>query len=164
MKSKFAKRMWIIRHLKRAKIPPGKLILIYCSLIRPCFDYASVAYHSMITKGQSDALERMQSIALKTILGWNKSYRVCLEESGLEPLSRRRHKACLRFAEKNADSDRFPEWFPKNPATAYDLRTSERYRIDFARHERLRNAPIYFMRRLLNAQESEPDFNHGDHE
>ena len=95
----------------------------------------------------------MQAIALKTILGWNKSYRLCLEESGLTTLQERRHELCLKFAKKTEANPRFSYWFPPNEPTPYDLRQRERLSITFARHERLRNSPIHHMRRLLNGED-----------
>ena len=159
IKKKFAKRVWILRHLKRANLPEDKLLAVYCSFIRASIDYASVVYNSMITKTQSDDIERLQAIALKTIYGWSKSYRVCLQQSGLTTLAKRRCQATLNFAKRNATNPRFPDWFPTNTPTTYNLRVSERYRIDFARHERLRNAPLYHMRRLLNDLDTEGDNN-----
>ena len=70
-------RTWMIYHLKRLGMTPPGLINVYCSLIRPCFDYASVVYNSMLTKTQSEALERQQRKVLKIIYGWDSSY-ACL--------------------------------------------------------------------------------------
>ena len=39
LKIKFAKPVWILSHLKRARIEERKLIRVYCSFIRPIFDY-----------------------------------------------------------------------------------------------------------------------------
>ena len=164
IKRKFAARIWIIRHLKRARLNNDKLIRIYCSLIRPCIEYAQVIYHSMLTDQQATALERMQAIALKTILGWSKSYRTCLEEAALLTLSQRRHEACINYAQKNANNPHFQHWFPENPEPVYDLRKTERYQVGFARHERLKKAPIYAMRRLLNENGGHQDVDFNDFE
>ena len=139
LKRKFASRHWIIRNLKRAKMGGDKLIRVYCSLIRPCLEYAATAFHSMLTSGQSMELERLQSIALKTILGWDKSYRTCLAVANLQSLAERRYDLCKKFAQKTQEKERFNHWFPATDPSTYDLRSQERYRIEFARHERLRN-------------------------
>ena len=159
MKKKFAKRVWILRHLKRARIEKEKLIRVYCAFIRPCFDYLCATYHSMLTSTQSMALERMQSVALKTIFGWDVSYRQCLEKANINSLSERRHQMCLNFAKKTEANPRFAHWFPIRRQTDHDLRRTERLQVDFAKHERLRRSPIHFMRRLLNdqAHHQEPD-------
>ena len=153
IKKKFAARVWILRHLKRAKLDTDKLVRVYCAMIRPCMEYMSAVMHSQLTKTQSLALERMQAIALKTIFGWHRSYRECREQSGLDSLNERRHRATLSFAKKCLTSERFRKWFPENTESQYNLRRRERYVVDFARHERLKKAPIHYMRRLLNDQE-----------
>ena len=56
----------------------------------------------------------------------------------------------LRFAKKTRDNPRFDKWFPLNREITHDLRRREKYAVEFARHERLKRAPIYAMRRLLN--------------
>ena len=108
----------------------------------------------MLTVTQTNDLERLQANALRTIMGWNKSYRECLGRCEIETLHDRRYEACRTFATKNASNARFPHWFPENDEPPYALRTRERYKVTFARHERLRNSPIHFMRRILNDQEN----------
>ena len=39
LKIKFAKPVWILSHLKRARIEERKLIRVYCSFKRLIFDY-----------------------------------------------------------------------------------------------------------------------------
>ena len=42
-------RTWYIHNLKRLGLSPAGLLVIYTSLIRPCFEYSSVVYHSLLT-------------------------------------------------------------------------------------------------------------------
>ena len=76
------------------------LLKIYASLIRPCFDSAGDVYHSMLTKTQSDMLERMQQQIMKIIFGFDTSYQQCLSKAGLDYLSVSRFNLCERFALK----------------------------------------------------------------
>lgn len=50
------------------------LIEIYKTLVRPCFDYSCVVYHSLLTKNLSEKLEKQQRIILKMIYGFDVSY------------------------------------------------------------------------------------------
>ena len=59
-------RTWIIYHLRRLGMCPAGLINVYRVLIRPCFDYSSVVYNSMLTRLQSEALERQQRNFLRS--------------------------------------------------------------------------------------------------
>ena len=104
----------------------------------------------------------MQAIALKTIFGWNLSYRQCLQLADLEPLETRRKNLCLTFAKKTEANPRFQHWFPPADEIPYNLRRTERIQINFARHERLKNSPIYYMRRLLNDEEPEREVSFTD--
>ena len=80
-----------------------------------------------------------------------EEYYLVLEESGLETLAERRTKAVTQFAVKTSMNPRYSErWFPRNGEGEHNLRRREEYRVDFAAHERLRNAPIHRMRRILN--------------
>ena len=150
MKKQFAAAVWMLRHLRRARLDERRLTAVYVSMIRSVLEYASVVYGSMLTAGQSRMIERMQANALKTIWGWNKSYRECLELSGLTTLEARREENMRRFATKAAASERYSRWFPERRSTEHELRRTEKYQVRFARHERLKKAPIYAMRRLLN--------------
>ena len=149
-------RTWAIHNLKRLDLSPPGLLNVYVSLVRPCFDFASVVYHSLLTRTQSDMLERMQRKFLKIIYGFDVSYRTCLARAGLDLLSVRRSMLCERFALKTASNPSFVHWYPKNPKLSHDLRTTKTYHEYQTRTERLRAAPIYMFRRILNALESDP--------
>ena len=153
MKRRFAASVWIVRHLKGAGIDNQKITAVYCSMIRAQIEYAAVVYGPLLTAVQSAAVERLQAMALRTIWGWGKSYRECLEISGLEWLSVRRHRALCAFARKTSANPRYQYWFPPNDQHDHDLRRTERYKIRFAKHERLKNTPIYAMRRILNDED-----------
>ena len=113
----------------------------------------------MLTKTQSRQIERLQAQALRTIWGWEKSYRECLSLSGMERLEERRRIALTNFAKRTSQNPRYADWFPENDNNSYNLRNSEQYQIHFAKHERLKRAPIYAMRRILNDDWSGDDNN-----
>ena len=71
--------------------------------------------------------------------------------SGLDPLWERRYKMCTKFALKAAANPKFSHWFPLQPESGYSLRDQKKY-VEFpARTSRLRAAPLFYFRRLLNA-------------
>ena len=104
----------------------------------------------MLTGEMSDRLEDLQKKALKTIYGWDVSYADLLEISGLSTLKERREEIVDRFAQKTAKDTRFQHWFPRAPSTGHDTRQGPRYLEEFARTERLKNSPVFYMRRRLN--------------
>ena len=153
MRTKVRGRYWIIRHLKKAKVPEKDLILLYKCFILPLIDYASVVYHSMLTLEQAKMIENLQSFALKLIFGTKKKYSEILEEN--EPtitcVFDRRQKLVDQFILKTLDNENYSEeWFPKKSFSDQNLRTHLYYREDFARTDRLFNSPIFYYRRRLN--------------
>ena len=148
-------RTWIIYHLKRLGMGPGALVNVYRSLIRPCFDYASVVYHPMLTAAQSSALERQQRKILKVIFGWDQSYYSALASSVLERLDVRRTGLVERFAIRLAANPLLESWLPLNERSQHSLRSTQKYKEFGFRTERLRRAPLYSFRRVLNFLESE---------
>ena len=46
---------WSIHNLKRLGMSVGALVDIYKTIVRPCFDYACVVYHSLLTKTLSES-------------------------------------------------------------------------------------------------------------
>ena len=139
----------MLRHLKRHGLSEAELVRVYTTILRATTEFCAVVYGPMLTKEMSEALEHTQSQALKIIFGFNNSYREVLEKSGLQRLDERRRSSILRFAEK-AQAGRYSHWFPKN--TARKTRKTTVYKEEYARTERMKNSPIFFMRRMLNEQ------------
>ena len=138
----------MLRHLAKFGFGSDDLVQVYKSNIRPVIEYCSPVYHSLLTGEQAQKLERLQYQSLKCIYGLGKSYEDLLEESGLSRLSDRREEATLKFARK-AEAGAFGRWFPKRNASR-QLRNEAVYHEEYARCDRLRNSPIYTMRRMLN--------------
>ena len=80
----------IVRHFKKLGKEASILVNIYCTFIRPIFDYACASFHTTLTGEQSESLERLQCLTLKTIFGFDTSYSKCLELAGIERLDLRR--------------------------------------------------------------------------
>ena len=73
---------------------------VYTSLVRPVAEYATVAWHSLLTKEQANQLEKQQTQAMKNVLGIGISAEKMRNELALETLSDRRERSVLRFASK----------------------------------------------------------------
>ena len=149
MRRKFAARCWILRILKHAGISSRSLVEVYCLLVRPILEYPSNVFHSMLSKDLSESLERLQRIALKSIFGLNRSYESCLEEAAIPGQDSRRGELLESFTVKMSESPLFSAtWFPEKEASM--MRRQDKYVQEFANCQRLQDAPIYAMRRLLN--------------
>ena len=153
---KTRRRYWVLRHLRRFGLSEQELLDVYKSVVRSVIEFSAVVYHSMLTIEQSKSLERLQMQSLKCIYGVQYSYRKLLEITGLETLEERRIQACDNFARKCLDS-RFSHWFPRRERRE-GLRRGKTFKEEYARTNRMKNTPIYYMRRRLNyLAETNPD-------
>ena len=83
---KLRKKTWVLSKLRRKGMKTDDLVQVYKTTIRPSAEYASPAWHSMITACQSESLERQQNQAMKNIYGVGLSARKMREKSGLQQL------------------------------------------------------------------------------
>ena len=153
VKKKLRTKSWVLRTLRKCGFTPDELVRVYISMIRPAAEYASPAWHPLLTAGQTNEIERQQVQALKNIYGYELSAQKLREKANIPLLSTRRFEACKVFATKCAKSDRFKHWFPLRHQPVYARREGTSYRQYeeyTARTDRLRNSPLHYMRRVLN--------------
>ena len=75
------------------------------------------------------------------------------ELAEVKTLRQRRIDACDKFANACQKSERFSEWFPLRPVGRSGVRRGEVFKEEFARCNRLRDSPLFFMRRRLNGKD-----------
>ena len=151
IRQSFRERYWLLIHLKQHDFSEEELIIAYKAIIRPVAEYCSVVFHSMLTDQQDEQLERLQSTALRYIYRYGLSYAVMREKANLPTLRARRIEACDKFAMSCAASPRFCHWFPETRATRRSRHTAT-YQEFYARCDRLKNSPLFYMRRRLNGE------------
>ena len=117
----------------------------------PIADYCAAVYHPLLNDEQDQIIERLQAQALKCIYGPYLSYAQMRLLADVTTLRERRIEICDKFAKKCLASDRFSEWFPKKTSRR-SARGGETYVEEFARCDRLKNTPIFYMRRRLNGK------------
>ena len=152
MLKKARKKLWTIRHLKRAGLGQEDLLKVFNTCIRPTLEYVAPTYHPMLTKEMSDNIEQIQRRAIKLIYGWDADYQKLLDEERITSLSTRREELTLKFAKKTAENTRFSDWFVKKIPGVYDIRNEKKYVEYYGRTERLRKSPLFYMRRMLNEE------------
>ena len=151
IRRRFRQRYWILLHLKRFGFDQEELAQVYRTVVRPIADYCAVVYHSMLTDAQDEDLDRCQAHALRCIYGMGVSYSEMRRRAGVTTLRQRRIEQCDKFAEQCLKSERFSGWFPLKTGRV-SRRAGEKYSEHFARCERLKNTPLFFMRRRLNGK------------
>ena len=138
--------------MKYAKVPDDEVLDMYKSLVRPVLDFATPAYHSLLTETQTAAIERLQMHATKIIYGWCVSYATVLEKKkeALEKLSDRRQRLVDQFAKKCLDHPRFSrEWFQEKKCLRPGLRKNEKFAHERPRTERFKKNPVTHMKKRL---------------
>ena len=100
-------------------------------------------------------MERVQKTALRIILDDKyKSYKNALEKLDIENLSDRREKLCLNFAKKASKNPKSKHMFPLNDKTHnMGTRNTEKFKVQHAITDRLKDSSIIFMQNLLNKHE-----------
>ena len=145
----------MIRRLAEFNIPVEDLKNIYILFIRSILEHSATVWHSSLTQENSNDLERIQKSATKIILKQgDMPYKRRLAKLGLETLSNRREYLCLSFAQKCVKSKRTEHMLPIN-TKQHEMKTryEGKYRESFANTNRMKNSPIIYMQKLLNANE-----------
>ena len=107
-------------------------------------------FHSQLNDEQDEILERQQNHALKLIYGTGISAGKMREMAGIPTLRQRRIDLSDKFAAKALKNPRFAHWFPHKAGR--QTRTSMKYEECYARCDRLKNSPLFYMRRRLNGK------------
>ena len=149
---KLRQKYWVLGHLKRVGFSDLELVKVYRSVLLPVVDYCCPAYHSMLTDLQDQLLERTQIGALRAIFGYKNTATELRQMAGVTTLRERRVDLTDKFAQKCLTSERFRHWFPASEGRRSG-RNTERYREFFAKSDRLKNSPLYYMRRRLNGKQ-----------
>ena len=103
----------------------------------------------MITKEESDNIERIQKIVLKIILGYRYSdyHQACIRLK-VQNLRSRRVQLSLNFGLKCAESEKIKHLFTINPNN--NLRNPNKFDLPMAKSSRYFNSPRLYITRLLN--------------
>ena len=100
--------MPILTKLKYAGLSRKKLLQIYALFVRSAAEYCSVVWHDNLTQGQTYAIERLQIVSLKIILGSDSpkkddghfDYEKALTLCDLKSLFSRREARTVSFGKK----------------------------------------------------------------
>ena len=94
--------------MKLLKLDNFLILDVYMKEIRSLAEQGVPIWHSGLTQNQTRDLEKIKKVACSIILGENyESYTSALKTLGLEKLSVRRKKICIRFAKKTQKHKKF---------------------------------------------------------
>ena len=145
-------RISMLTKLRYVGVSTEDLLDIYKLFIRSRAEYLSVAWHSSLTAHQTNRIENIQKTSLKIILGDNfVDYPAALEMTALEELSLRRQKRCLAFAKSSLKYPVGQTLFPRNIDHGQNVRTQEKFVVNFAHTESYKKGAVPYCQNLLNA-------------
>jgi hypothetical protein len=126
-------RVYLLKHLKRSGVDLDDILHFYYSVVRPVLEYVCPAWHTGLTRDQSDRLEAVQKRSLSIIFNMSVSenYEEFCSSNGIETLAKRRDNLCRRFFLKCVANE--------NSCLHYLLPTSKENDIA----NKLRNRPKY---------------------
>ena len=130
--------------------------LKYVLFIKSLLEQSATLWHSSLTKENEEDLERVQKNAFRNILQDKyETYQNALNILDMEKLSDRREELCLSFALKCLKNPKTANMFPENKKThQMETRDPEKYEVQHANNERLKNSAIIYMQNLLNIHEN----------
>ena len=96
---KAATRLYFLKQLKRAKVPPKDMLLFYTTCIRPVLEYACPVFHHSLPQYLSNEMERLQNRALR-IIQPDLSYAEALVALDITSLYERRKALVMLYLTK----------------------------------------------------------------
>ena len=108
-------KMHILERLRNLNCPTEELLDVFKHQILSVVEQAVPYWGPMITKSESQMLERILKTCLHIIYQNDyKNFKNALKSSNMFSLSQRRKNIIFKFAQKCKDSPVFSHWFSKN--------------------------------------------------
>ena len=138
---KASKRMQLLFRASKFTTSRKDLKDIYVTFVRSILENSSVVWHSSLTQNNSRALERIQKMAVKVIMGSHyQTYKKSLKILNLDNLETRREKLC--FAKKCVQHEKLKHWFPINKARNIRTKNIEKFKASRASTKRYKNSAV----------------------
>ena len=140
---KAAKRLYLLRQLKRAGICPKDLITFYCSAIRSLLEYSCQLFHRSLPNYLSNELESVQRRAMRIILP-DLKYADALKDAGISTLFDRRAQLSSHLFEDivNKPYHKLSGLLPPQAHHHNDLRSERRFNVPVSKTDRFKKSFI----------------------
>ena len=145
-------RMQLLRSLQSVGASKEEMVHLWIVFCRSVLEQSCVVWHSSLTQENKDDLERMQKMFAKLVLRQNyKTYENSLLKLNLDCLESRRTALCLKFAQAGIKNKKFDDLFPMTEKLhKMKTRVNDKYKVQFANTDRLKNSSIITMQKMLN--------------
>ena len=137
---KASKRLYYIRELKRAGVPPAQLLLVFKSLVRSVLEYACQVWFTSITKEQKRVLEMTQKRACKIIVP-GLSYNDAITHLDIPTIENRLESLCQNFFKDMTDPQhKMNHLLPPVKKYTKEIRNQTTYPLPICKTNRYKNS------------------------
>ena len=149
------RRMWLIRRLKSLGCPIPELVDVLKQQIVPICEFGAAYWGCMITKSESNMLERCLKTGLHIIFQEQyTSFSYCLRLASMSSLKTRRTAIITRFSKAALSNPKYKNWFCKSEEPTEGARTRQAGSRPLlkpvqCRTQRFERSPLPVMTRLL---------------
>ena len=152
LRVKFRKKIWMLYHLREFGVRGRNLYRLYCCYVRAILEYCAPLFHSLLTHGQVEILEKMNRLAVRICFGFDNPVETTMAQHGIKTLeAARRIRRCDGFLHKAFANPMFAHrWFRQRPTEGPSLRNRRETAETRATTIRYHNAPLPFLRRRAN--------------
>ena len=151
IRERFKVRIWMMYHLRRSGFKKRQLYRLYCCYLRTVIEYCSVVYHSLLSAGQREDLERIHRHAIQICYGHDIPVAEIMQAEMIETLEARRTRRCDGFIRKAVANPTFASRrFFARPGLGHALRRRRQIFEPRAGSSRFFNSPLSFLRRRAN--------------
>ena len=141
--TKAAKRLYLMKQLKRSGLSDNDLKCFYIASIRSILEYACQVFHYGLPEYLSDQIDRIQKRALRIICP-DLSYAEAIEELDVETLKTRRKGLCTKVFKSmvNDKHHKIHHLLPTKHSNTYNLRNPNFFNIPRCNTNRFKNTYI----------------------
>ena len=148
-------RMQLLRSVLSFGASTEEMVHLWTVFCRSVLEQSCVVWHGTLTQENIDDLERTQKTFCKLMLKEKyQTYEISLLLLNLDSLTERRNILSLKFAKSGIKNNKLNDLLPlTDKIHKMKTRKNEKYKVEFANTQRLKNASIITMQNLLNENE-----------
>ena len=145
-------RMQLLRGVQSFGASNEEMVHLWKTFCRSVLELSCVVWHNSLTQDNTNDLERTQKTFCKLVLKEKyKDYENSLNLLNIESLQERREIMTLKFAKNGIKYNNLKDLLPEQENLRnIETRHQDKYKVNFANTDRLKNSSIISMQNLLN--------------
>ena len=148
---KVNKRILLLKKIQKFGATQEEMVQLWIMYCRSVLEQSSVVWSNSLTEENKNDLERTQKVFAKLLLkNKYKTYESALLHLNLKTLSERRNELSLSFAKQSTKHEKMKYLFPENKTNEMNTRQHEKYKVNHANTNRMKNSAVITMQNMLN--------------